>query len=189
MKIRKKRRAHEPVSENVLNMLLNAAENQRDSVIIHTLVYTGMRRSDVCKLEVRNFDLKMRRIRVREQKKTKQPVHLPIISDGYFRVLKNYIGSLPKNTQWLFPSRKYPDKHIAERTLNHIFDLAKDEAGLEDVTPHDLRTTFITRASYYGIPLKVVCTALKMRPSTAMKYYEKLTAEQEDEQFQKLSLD
>lgn len=183
---KKKRRKSKAIGEASLQKLINSTITFRERIIISLLINTGLRKIDIIKLKISDFNFVDGTITIARQQKTKELFYLPLPND-LLNDLKIYIHDfLDEKETWLFPSSWESKEHISERGFNYIIERVVERAEIGDVTPHDFRATFLTQAGKVGIPPKMICDALGMKYSTIMKYYQKYTLEDQKAAFAKL---
>lgn len=133
-----------------IRKLIYAAENSRDRCLLATLATTGMRRAEAAALDVRDVDLKRRRLTIRHGKGRKDrivPISTELASDLKFLVKGRSRGPV-------FPGRRLR-RHGREvmpltiRQINRIVAEAGERAGVthpdpkkQAITPHLLRHSF-----------------------------------------------
>ena len=131
------------LSMDEVRSLVDAAGTFRNRVLIRTLYYTGIRRQELCDLEVPDIDFDRHRIYVRHGKGNKSRI-VPIPKDlaTDFRMLIGRRRSGP-----VFLSQR--GHKLATRTVNYIVARAGKLAGISNpnprrktINPHILRHTF-----------------------------------------------
>lgn len=105
------------------------------------LIEAGVRRSEVLRARWEDFDLEGRTWRL-PRPKSQHPEVVPLTDE-----LVALLEGLPRDGAYLLPGRKkkgQPESSLAgpRKTLYGPWTEIKKAAGLEDVTPHDLRRTF-----------------------------------------------
>jgi integrase len=112
-----------------LKRVVYGAESFRDRCILKTFAQTGIRRTELASLDVRDLDLERRRLRVREGKGAKErllPITEELASD-----LSHLIGK--RKTGPVFVSLR--GGSISPRSLNRIVVDAGQRAGVENPNP------------------------------------------------------
>ena len=112
-----------------LRKLVYGAASFRDRCILKTFAQTGIRRTELASLDVRNLDLRRRRLRVRDGKGAKErllPITEELASD-----LSHLIGK--RKTGPVFVSLR--GGSISPRSLNRIVVDAGKRAGVENPNP------------------------------------------------------
>jgi integrase len=113
-----------------MRKLLLAATNFRDRCLIKTLWWLGVRRSELIQLDVRDLDVKRKRVTVQEGKGGKARV-IPIIDDEYLSDLIILIGN--RKTGPIFLSNR--NRKMAPRSVNHIVETLGVKAGVTNPNP------------------------------------------------------
>lgn len=126
-----------------MQKLINAAPTFRDRCLIRMLADTGMRRSEVAALDIRDVDFEVLRLTIRSGKGDKQRI-VPI-TEGLASDLRHLVGK--KTTGPLFVSRL--GSAMLPREINRIVARVGDLAGVrhpdpnrERINPHLLRHSF-----------------------------------------------
>jgi integrase/recombinase XerD len=137
--------------------LINAGGNLFRRALLMTLYATGMRRSEVVRLKVRDIDSQRMILRVVQGKGGKDR-DLPL-SPELLETLRAY-WRWRKPKEYLFPchgSRKGPDKPASDKTVWHACCDAARRAGItKHVTPHTLRHSWATHLLEAGTDLRTI---------------------------------
>jgi len=107
--------------------------SERDSLIILTLAYTGLRRGELLSLRLSNINFQTKTIRV-TGKGDKERV-IPIATDLYEPLLKFTKGMT--TSERVFP--------LGPNRLDVIVRKYAQAAGINDMTPHSFRHYFVTQ--------------------------------------------
>lgn len=131
------------LSEREITQLINAARTFRDRVLIQTLYLTGMRREELCNLDVPDVQIDKRRILIRHGKGDKSRI-VPL-SESLTANLRALIGRRKRGP--VFISQR--GGRLSPRTVNHVIARAGELAGLTNpnprrrkINPHLLRHSF-----------------------------------------------
>ena len=132
------------LSPEEIQRLFSAARNTRDELIVRVLYFGGIRRQELCKLDVADVQLDRGRILVRSGKGGKSRVVL--LPDSMTDDLRKHIGR--RRVGPLFQSAR-GNKRLSVRGVNHIVAAIGERAGvsnpnprLQHVNPHLLRHSF-----------------------------------------------
>ncbi|MDL0140336.1 site-specific integrase [Halobacterium salinarum] len=178
----KKRATREGVfylESDEVDQLIEAADGKRDTLIIHLLAETGMRRSELISLRLRDVEPSQKRIRIYERKNDEYRT-VGFRSDKLGRELRMWIDHHrsreygAEESDYLFPpDGKGGSDHLGETVVRDIVVEAADCAGIQDdygtdamgrtqhlVTPHALRATFAVQCAKNRIPAPMVKEAL-----------------------------
>lgn len=178
----KKRATREGVfyleSEEV-EQLIEAVDSFRDKLIIRLLVGTGMRRSELISLRLRDVEPGNKRIRIYERKNDDYRT-VGFRSDKLGRDLRMWIDHHrsreygAEESDYLFPpDGRGESDHLGETVVRDIVVEAAERAGIQQsygtdalgreqhlVTPHALRATFAAQCAKNRIPAPMVKEAL-----------------------------
>jgi len=178
----KKRATREGVfylESDEVEQLVEAADGFRDKLIIRILVSTGMRRSELISLRLRDVEPSQKRIRIYERKNDEYR-KIGFRSDKLARHLRMWIDHHrtqeygADESDYLFPpDGKGDSEHLGETVVRDIVVEAAERAGIQDdygtdamgrtqhlVTPHALRATFAVQCAKNNIPAPMVKEAL-----------------------------
>ena len=145
----------------------------RDAALIAILRGAGLRRSEVVKLEVRDFDAAAGSLEVREGKGGKdRTVYLPEAASEMVSRWLEVRGSSPGAL--LVPIRKGGQLEIRPMTSDAVLKILQrraKQAGVESFSPHDFRRTFCSDLLDAGVDIVTVQKlAGHASPVTTAKY-------------------
>jgi site-specific recombinase XerD len=167
------------LSKNEIGALMEVCQNDptiqgiRDAALIAILRGAGLRRAEVAKLEMRDFNLETGAIDVRGGKGGKdRTVYLPQMAIAY---LENWLAIRGKKPGALLcPIRKGGEIEIRNMTPQAILLIVQkraSEAGVESFSPHDFRRTFCSDLLDAGVDIVTVQKlAGHASPVTTAKY-------------------
>jgi len=128
----------------------------------------GLRVGEVVKLKIEDIEVKRKLIRVRGGKGRKD--RYTVLSEIALRTFREYVDKY-KPEKWLFPGQR-KDKHISTRTVQAIFEKARDKAGIKkDATVHSLRHSFATHLLESGVDLRYIQELLGHKSSKTTEIY------------------
>ena len=162
----------------------------RDKAILEVLFSTGLRVSELCKLQKEDVNLKTGEFGVKGKG---DHVRVVFLSDNAKNWLKRYLGTRNDNYPALFIRHmkkeklaKAPDEyeaaeeaarsHLTPRTIQRIVKKYATAAGItKKITPHALRHTFATDLLSSGADLRSVQEMLGHSSVTTTQVYTHLT--------------
>ena len=137
----------------------------------YTEITTGMRKGEICGLQWKDLDLETGRLNVQRtvcargngelavgETKTetgKRSIQLP---PSTLHLLKE--RKKTAITEWIFPSLLMPEKPTSPSAAYHRHKEILKQAGLPDISFHDLRHTFATHALTSGVDPKTLSKIL-----------------------------
>jgi site-specific recombinase XerD len=121
--------------------LIEGAVNLRHRTILMTLYATGMRRAEICRLQIQDIDSARMMIHVRQGKGGKDR-DIPL-SETLLAQLRTWWRSLSdRSSPWLFPSdqNRLRGQPMSDKTVWHACRFAALRAGItKPIHPHTLR--------------------------------------------------
>ncbi len=112
-----------------LKKLLFATTSFRDRCLVKALYWLGLRRKELCGLDMRDLDFERKRVKIRGKGDKVRIV--PIVDDEFLSDLKHLIG--PRNEGAVFMSNQ--DKPVSIQLVNHIIEKVGVAAGIENPHP------------------------------------------------------
>ena len=113
-------------------------------LMLRLLFYTGVRVSELCRIEVADVDLENCKIRINQGKGSKD--RYVLFGKSFATALRTHIAAHPAN-RWLFQTRRH--SRFTARRVQQIVKHYAEKAGVQ-ATPHTFRhqaITWLTRHS------------------------------------------
>jgi integrase/recombinase XerD len=168
--------------EEVAALLEAAVPSPFTYTLVATLLATGLRVSEACRLQTDDIDSRSGMIHVRQGKGSK-PRSVKL-GDRHLRLLRRYWVVERPQGPWLFPAQRLvapgvidPEHRWAPRPVStdvvrNRLDALTRRAGLQwRVKPHDLRRTYATWLLEAGVDLRTVQVLLgHASPETTARY-------------------
>jgi len=163
------------IKEEEMPRLAKAIDNE-DNVFIRNAIWiyllTGMRKSELLKLEWKNVDLARREIRLADTKANR--IHyIPLCTEAW-----QILSSTPRleETRFVFPGAK-KGAHLVN--IQKPWNRIRKNAGLEDVRLHDLRRTVGSWLAQAGSPLHLVGKILNHSNISTTAIYSRFSKDHE----------
>jgi site-specific recombinase XerD len=152
-KIKSEKRIKEAISDEEIELLRNACEILRDRAILEMLVSTGMRVSELIKLDRADINFTERECIVFGKGSKERTVYL----DARAKIhLQFYLESRNDNNPALFVELQKPHNRLAIAGVEiRMRELGK-KVGLTKIHPHKFRRTMATVAIDKGMPIEQV---------------------------------
>ncbi len=156
------------LSKDEVLSIIDHVGNLKHKVILLTTYSSGLRISETLNLRISDIDSNRMLIRINHGKCDKD--RLTVLSPKTLQMLRAY-WKLYRPSDLLFPGLIY-GKPIAARNIQHIFQLAKSNAGiLKPATVHTLRHSFATHLLESNTDLRTIQMLLGHSDiSTTAKY-------------------
>jgi integrase/recombinase XerD len=141
---------------------VESKENLRNITIVYTLLYTGIRVSELCALNVEDVQIEngKGKILIKDNEETIERV-IPL-SETVSEYLKKYLNSLDPNREPLFVSSV--NKRISPRAIQYMLQKY-------NVNPHKLRHTFCQKLINKGIDINTVAKLAGHKDVNVTKRY------------------
>ncbi|TWU05780.1 tyrosine-type recombinase/integrase [Stieleria varia] len=159
---RQPRRRVVVLSREEVRRLLQATPSTRDTLLLGLMYATGMRVSEVCRVQKRDFDFDRNQIFIRQGKgRADRHIQLP----QCYRALLQSVCSPLAADGYLFPSESASDhrqnRHLSPRTVQRTMQRACRVAGIQKhATPHSLRHAFATHSFEDGCDIRRIQAVL-----------------------------
>lgn len=162
--------------------LLGAIKETRARALILVLLRTGMRIGEVLRLNVRDLDVRERKIHIYEGEKNCLG-RVVYLSDDALMALKLWLGKRNPDTEYLFPGLQH--KHLGYTQARNIFVKYICAAGLQHkgYMIHSLRHTFASELLNAGMRLECLQLLMGHREIEMTRRYARLTDKSREEEY------
>lgn len=143
-------------------------DRELTKIIVMLCAYAGLRRNELCQLQVGDIDLKNRELHVMDGKGHK--VRYVGIVPPLFDQIKNWLALRCQNKKSGAFLVLSDGKPITIWVINHRIQRLAQKAG-QDITPHGLRRTFATVMESYGMPWSYIKESLGHEKITTTQGY------------------
>jgi site-specific recombinase XerD len=157
-----------------IDKLIHSLNNAEDAIALLLLLDCGVRIHELATIKISNIDFNDASILINGKGGKIRTVYLSETSLKYLRVYVELI-----NSEYLFPSTRadakieYRGNRYFQRRLSELCE----QAGVERLTPHQLRHYFATHALSHGADVKAVSQFLGHADVTiTLKIYHHVTA-------------
>lgn len=165
---KKEKKLPDILSQQEVLRLLEAVDNVKHKAIMLLIYSAGLRVGEVVRLKAEDIDSERNLIHIRQGKGRKD--RYTLLSSMALDALNLYI-ELYGPYKWLFPGAE-PGRHITERSVQKVFDGAKERAGIrKDVSVHTLRHSFATHLLEAGTDLRYIQELLGHQSSKTTEIY------------------
>jgi site-specific recombinase XerD len=145
--------AKETLTDEELETLRDACENERDLAVVDLLASTGMRIGELVRLDIADLNLQERECIVTGKGNKQRPVYFDARTKLH---ISEYLESRSDDNPALFVSLGSTAKRIAVGGIElRLRNLGK-KAGVSRVHPHKFRRTLATHAIDKGMPIEQV---------------------------------
>jgi integrase/recombinase XerD len=151
--VRRKKQLPAVLSRSEVQRLFEAVSNLKHRAILLVIYAGGLRVSEAARLKVSDVDGERKQVFVRGGKGAKD--RYTVIGEPALETLRDY-WRVYRPHDWLFPGAR-PDKHISSRTIQAVFQRARDKAGIrKEATVHTLRHSFATHLLEDGVDVRYI---------------------------------
>jgi len=152
----------------------------RDQAILELLYTSGIRRKELCDLDLYDINLKDKSMHIRTPKNRKDRI-VPI-GDKAKQAIENYLLTsrveLTKNIRERAVFLSYAGKRITKETLNYIVKTYSKKMRLDrNITPHCLRHSCATHLLQNGSDLKIIQILLGHSRISSTEIYTRIVPE------------
>ena len=155
--VRAVRRLPRNLSPAQVDALMAALRTHRDRAMVAAMVLGGLRRCEVLGLRLEDLRAAERRVFIAEGKGGRQ--RLIPVSGRFFATVAAYLDTeRPPGSERVFVVLKGPRRGqpLSARGMEEILSAARQRAGLDHATCHELRHTCLTRLREAGMALEAV---------------------------------
>ena len=144
--------------DKLLNIKLNTAFDYRNKAMLEVIYGTGLRVSELVKLEYSNIDFENSIVRVKGKGKKDRIVPLGEIASYYLKIYVNdYRSKLLNKNNYNEIFLNNHGKPITRQGFNFILENIRRETGIEkELTPHTLRHSFATHLLEGGADIRSI---------------------------------
>lgn len=165
---KKERKLPEVLDQTEVMRILKSVENLKHRTILVLTYSAGLRVGEVVRLKSEDIDKGRKLIHIRQAKGRKD--RYTVLSQVAWGFLGAYLRKY-RPDRWLFPGAD-PDRHLTERSVQHIFEKACDKAGIKkNVSVHTLRHSFATHLLERGTDLRYIQELLGHASSKTTEIY------------------
>ena len=152
------------LTKNEVSDFIESIPNSKFCLIAAFLLNTGLRIGELCKLELRDFQGSILKVRA-EISKTKKERIIPLNS-----VAREIARAIKSEKRFLSGDTTFID--VSARRIQQVFKEASQALGLDvNCTPHVLRHTFATRLVERGVSTRVIQELLGHQTLTSTQIY------------------
>jgi len=117
----------------------------RDAAIISLMVVGGLRRAEVVKLDLTDFDPETGKLKVLGKRSKERTTYL---TNGALDAMNDWLHFRGDEPGPLFmainKSSRINNKRMSDQAIYNMLQKRQDQTGIKDFSPHDLRRTFIS---------------------------------------------
>ncbi|MCC9657962.1 tyrosine-type recombinase/integrase [Rhodopirellula halodulae] len=152
---RKSNRLPVVMSKKEIQRMMEAARTLRDKLLLSVLYATGLRVSEVARLQWTDFDFDRQQIRVQLGKGKKD--RYVMLADDLLPLMRQ-LWQHTKGIGYLFPSEDgRSGRHLSPRTIQRAVKRARVLAGINKaITPHSFRHSFATHLIESGTDIRFI---------------------------------
>jgi integrase len=143
------------IAKLIESFQLSSVKGVRDLAMCCLMLDTGLRVSEVCRLEMRFLDLDASTLKVLVKGRKWGSA---MYSASTARFVNNWLANRPGGSAWVFVSLggNTPGQKFTRSGLQKTINRWGTTAGIGALSPHDLRRTFAVQATRLGAPSRLV---------------------------------
>jgi site-specific recombinase XerD len=131
---------------------------RRDAAILAIMYSCGLRREEVTKLDLADYDDNNKKFVVHGKRSKERAVYL---ADGAVSALQDWLKVRGNDPGPIFleinrGSNLVPEKRLTTQAIYHLLKSRAKRAGVERFSPHDIRRTFISDLLEAGVDIAIV---------------------------------
>ena len=169
-KIKEETRLRKSLSEVTFEQVRSCCKNSRDRALVEFTYATGLRVSELSKLNINDLDFTSNKFSVVGKGNKERVVIFSDISKFY---LQKYFDERTDDNQALFVSLKKPHRRLGKRGIEKVFERIKKSLNLSELYPHLMRHTMATRLAETADITTVQALLGHKNINTTMIYAEK----------------
>lgn len=147
----------------------------RDGAVIALLYSTGLRRDELVQLDLEDYDSSAGQLKVRHAKRGKERTAYP--PAGAQAALGDWLAIRGQDPGPLFYPVEYKNRVIRRRmTAQLVYNMLTrraHQAGIQDLSPHDLRRTFVSTLLDAGVDIATVAAMAGHSNVTTTQRYDR----------------
>jgi len=172
---------YEQITRLVESLDTTTVKGRRDLALVLFMLDTGVRASEVCRLERQYLDLQERRFAVLGKGGRWRE---GVFGQQAAQALEQWLAvSPPSKAVFVSIGGKTPGRPLTPSGLKIIFRKLGKQAGIGLISPHDFRRTFATLAIRAGAPTRLVQVAGGWRSLEMVERYSRALVPQDFQQF------
>jgi site-specific recombinase XerD len=152
------------LSHNEISVLLQDCANDlrpigaRDAAVIAIMYSGGLRRAEVAKLELSDYDTENNKLKVNGKRSKERSVYL---ADRAVAALRDWLKVREYKSGPLFVTinkgnNLVPDKRMTPQGIYYLLKSRAKRAGVKSFSPHDFRRTFVGDLLDAGVDIAIV---------------------------------
>ena len=173
--------------EEIERIKINCEKDKRNMAMIHFLMDTGVRVSELCNIKISDVDFKNYTCKVLGKGNKERIVAFSgkcaTRLNDYLMSRKDvtpngYMSGMLSDNTYLFVSKRAPYNRLKKDSVEEAIRRIKIKAFIKELTPHTFRRTFATNLRKRGVDISVIAEALGHENLNTVKRYVKVTPQE-----------